>query len=139
MIGWFRKQLERRAIKRRLANMTLNDRCACPPFVVHDFCPACGRDMSEKAHPMVEITPHGERIIMVCDTCKALGPLDSIITAEAERSGASHQPAQVSPPGRVLSGNGRPSRCPADMTASRDFLSNHSGLSALPVPQKKGS
>ena len=122
MIGWFRKRKGAAKVKNRLGNLSLITPTARPPYVVHDFCPVCARDMSAQAFPMAEITAQGERIVMVCDVCQVLGPLESIITAAAERSGADPQPAQV-----------------AHLVGSLLATGASSGLSALPALPKKGS
>lgn len=88
MIGWARKWLDRRRVRKRLAKLNLSDSRRLKPIVVPEFCPICGRKRHGPVHPINEITPFGVRVLLVCNTCKTLGFLESSVTAAAERSAA---------------------------------------------------
>lgn len=88
--GWFKAIMERRKVKRRLAEVMLTRSRSGDPLLVPEFCPVCGREIKQPVR-MREITPQGSRVILVCHICDALGPMDSVITAALERQKGSPQ------------------------------------------------
>lgn len=96
LIGWFRDLAARRKVRRRLADMCLRPSSCRTPLAVPDVCPICGLSICGPVFRFREITPSGERELLMCETCKILGPLESIITAAAERQAAA-EPSRSDP------------------------------------------
>ena len=81
MMGWIRSRLMRRQVRRRLARLVLDERPADKPLLVPERCPVCNRLMSGPVHRMQSLGPCGPEVILICGVCKALGPMESLITA----------------------------------------------------------
>ncbi|APG24074.1 hypothetical protein A7E75_02800 [Syntrophotalea acetylenica] len=90
MIGFLRMIMERRHVSKRLSRMNLRPSLAHSPKLVPTNCPVCGRPIAGPVFRKVQTTAAGDRDILVCTACHVLGPMDSILTAAAERAAADH-------------------------------------------------
>ena len=81
MMAWIRSLLARRQVRRRLARLVLDEAPSDKPLLVPERCPVCDRRISGPVHRMQSLGPCGVETIFVCGVCKALGSMESLITA----------------------------------------------------------